>query len=98
MARPLSGNARTYSKLIVIDVPQDMRRFDRLPPDVRRAVREASGSMAMKGLSGLVKEHGSAVVARALRAADRAEVRQFYEREFGPEGARQILGDAYDQR
>lgn len=92
------GNCSTYGRVLTLNIPQDMRRFDKLPQVVREVLSELPTDMAAIGLMKAVKHAGAEVVAAHLHHEAWREASEFYRREFGPEGARQILGDAYDQR
>ena len=93
-----SDNCSTYGRTMRINIPQDMRRFDKLPPPVRAAMRELPSDMAAKGLMKVLKHVGAEALAKHLLEEAQRERWEFYRQEFGPEGARQILGEAYEPR
>lgn len=79
-----SGNARWIGRTVRVDRAQDMRRYDRLPRDVRDALKDTAGDQACVGLSGILKKGiPPAVLAAHLMKEDHASHNALMFAEFG---------------
>lgn len=86
------GNARFYGQAAVVSVYKEMRAFDRLPPVLRAALREATSDSTATGWTKSLKVLGPDRCARGLGIVCRMQGFEFLEAEFGIEAARQITG------
>ncbi len=87
-----SGNGRWFGRSVRVTVEREMRAFDRLPPEMRKAFREAITDSTATGWTRHLKLLGPAGCAAALAKIDREDAFLFLAREFDWHSAGLISG------
>ena len=87
-----SGNGRWLGSSVRVSLAREMRAFDRLPPAVRQAFREAIVDSTATGFSKTAQQFGEVALARAIAEADRELAFEFLCHEFGRADAVLITG------
>lgn len=86
------GNGRCLGRSIYRTPQQEMRAFDKLPPEMRAAFREAIVDSSAMGLSRAVKKLPARALAESVALVDRRSAFEFLCHEFGRDDALLITG------
>lgn len=78
-----SGNAGDLERPSVINIDDDFAQFERLPKVVRVAMANLPLDYCCRGVTGLVRRYGGAVVAARLQKMAVSDYRAWFRREFG---------------
>ncbi len=88
-----SGNSRFVGRVTFTSATKEMRRFDKLPPEVREALRSCRGDVSTEGLIEVCRKFPVAEVVVALRVEDLRSTEDFIVAEFGREAVAVLLGE-----
>lgn len=87
-----NGNCRFIGPSVRVDVERDMRAFDKLPPELRAALRVAICDSIATGWTKAIKVLGATRCAEGLLKLDRDDSVEFVRNEFGDDAIPLLIG------